>query len=96
MTERTHHNAPPMLHSDTQGPLLQERLQVFVEERPLIAAIGAGAIGAVLGGLIFSRLGRLVFLAAVGYVANELWDREGRIDIPALLTNLSAAPSGGR
>jgi hypothetical protein len=40
--------------------------------------------------LVFRRLGRLVFIAAAGYVANELWHREGRLAIDDFVANLSS------
>jgi hypothetical protein len=48
----------------------------------------AGALGIVLGGVFFSRLGRLLFVASVGYIANELWNREGRLGIDQVVDRL--------
>ncbi len=64
-------------------------LVVLVRQRPLLTMAIAGAVGAALGGLVFSRLGRLVFLATAGYVANELWHREGRLDTGKLIESLT-------
>jgi hypothetical protein len=46
-------------------------------------------LGIVLGGLIFSRFARLMFIASVGYVANELWHREGRLGVDNVIERLS-------
>jgi hypothetical protein len=43
----------------------------------------------VLGGVVFPRLGRLIFIAATGYAANELWHREGEFAIDDLIKKLS-------
>jgi len=59
-----------------------------VRERPLAALGVAGAMGIVLGGVIASRTARLLFLAAVGYVANELWHRRGRLDLDDLIAKV--------
>jgi len=66
-----------------------EQLVDLVRERPMLALAAAGAFGIVLGGLVFSRLGRLLFIAAAGYVANELWHREGRLGIDNVIERLS-------
>ena len=73
----------------TADGVLPERVRGLVRRQPLIAVTAAGAVGAALGGVLFSRLGRLTFLAAVGYVANELWHREGRLDINGVIERLS-------
>jgi hypothetical protein len=62
-----------------------------VRERPLLAVLAASGVGATLGGLVFSRVGRFVFLAAAGYVASELWRREGMIDTREILGRLTRA-----
>jgi hypothetical protein len=46
-----------------------------------VTVAAATAVGTLMGGVFFSRLGRLVFAVAAGYVANELWHREGRLGI---------------
>ena len=69
--------------------VLRERLSQFVRDKPLLAVAASGAVGVALGGVFLSRLGRLVFIAAAGYVANELWHREGRLDIDAVVERLS-------
>jgi hypothetical protein len=67
----------------------RERFIEAVRSRPLLAVLAASGVGATLGGLVFSRLGRFVFLAAAGYVAGELWRREGVIDTREILTRLT-------
>ena len=79
--------------STSDEAVLVERLTELVKKRPLVALAGAGAIGALLGGVFLSRLGRLVFIAAAGYVANELWHREGRLDIQEVIENLRRGSS---
>jgi len=74
----------------TDAGALRARLQRVVRERPLVAVAAAGAAGALLGGLVLSRLGRLVFVAAAGYVLNELWRREGRLEVDQVIERLSA------
>jgi hypothetical protein len=39
------------------------------------------AVGGVVGGILFSRLGQLACAAAAGFVAHELWRREGSLSI---------------
>jgi hypothetical protein len=73
----------------TDDGVLPARLRGLVRRQPLIAVTAAGALGAALGGVLFSRLGRLTFIAAVGYVANELWHREGRLDIDGVIERFS-------
>lgn len=78
----------------TGEELLRRRVRAFVRERPLLCVAGATALGVALGGLVFARLGRLAFAAVSGYVAKEVWHREGRLDVGALLQRLS--PKVGR
>jgi hypothetical protein len=56
----------------------RERLREMVRSRPLVALGAAATVGGVVGGVLFSRLGRLACAAVAGYVAHELWHREGR------------------
>ncbi|MCL2449302.1 MAG: hypothetical protein FWD17_10165 [Polyangiaceae bacterium] len=70
---------------------IRSRLVAAVRSRPLLAVLAASGIGATLGGLVFSRLGRFVFLAAAGYAASELWRREGIIDTHEILARLTRA-----
>jgi hypothetical protein len=79
----------------TPDELVIGRLRRLMRERPLLVVAGAGALGGVLGGILFSRLGRLLFLGAVGYVGNELWHREGRLAIDFLVERLSSPPKSG-
>jgi hypothetical protein len=59
-----------------------------VRERPLVALGAAGAAGLLVGGVIASRAARLLFLAAVGYVANELWHRSGKLDLDDVIAKV--------
>jgi len=59
-----------------------------VRERPLVALGVAGALGLLVGGAIVSRSARLLFLATVGYVANELWHRRGRLDLDDVIAKV--------
>jgi hypothetical protein len=85
-------------HAHELGPTdearIRARLREAVRERPLLAVGASGAVGLALGGLVFARAARLLFLAAVGYVANELWHREGARGIGALVDELSGAGRG--
>jgi hypothetical protein len=71
----------------------EERLRALlvdaVRTHPFLSMIAASGVGVTLGGLVFSRLGRLVFLAAAGYAATELWRREGMLDTKEILANLT-------
>jgi hypothetical protein len=55
-----------------------DRMRALVLERPVVCALGAGAIGAALGGVLFGRAARLVFMGMLGYLANDLLSEEGR------------------
>jgi hypothetical protein len=59
----------------------RERLRKMVRGRPLVAIGVAAAAGGVVGGLLFSRLGQLACAAAAGFLARELWRREGSLSI---------------
>ncbi len=65
----------------TDEAMLGERVRVLVRERPLMLALAAGAVGVALGGIFFGRTARLVFLGALGYLANDLWRNDGRSDL---------------
>ena len=69
-------------------PMVTDSLCDLVHERPLLLMTAAGALGIVLGGVFFSRLGRILFVASVGYIANELWNREGRLGIDQVVDRL--------
>jgi hypothetical protein len=87
-----HANASRAIRHDERAAFdeerIRERLADLVRERPIIAMVAVGAAGAALGGLVFSRLGRLCFAVAAGYVTNELWHREGRLDIDDVVERL--------
>jgi hypothetical protein len=76
-------------HPVADEAVLRARLRELVRERPWLAVGVAGMVGGVLGGLVFSRAGRLVFIAAAGYIAEGLWQSEGRLDIDDLVGRLS-------
>lgn len=59
-----------------------------VRERPLVSLGAAGALGLLVGGVLASRAARLLFLAAAGYVANELWHRRGRLDLDDVIARV--------
>jgi hypothetical protein len=59
-----------------------------VRERPLVALGVAGALGLLVGGVVASRTARLLFLATVGYDANELWHRRGRHDLDEVIAKV--------
>jgi hypothetical protein len=86
--ERTRARAAEQFVSEEA--LLRDRLREVVRRQPLVAVGAAAAIGAALGGIFLSRLGRLVAVAAAGYVANELWHREGRLAIDDVVERLSS------
>jgi hypothetical protein len=69
--------------------LIRRRVRGFVREHPLASIAAATGVGLALGGLLFDRLGRLAFMAAVGYAANELMHHDGRLGVPGLLDRLS-------
>jgi hypothetical protein len=76
---------------EAQEARLRDRLCDAVRSRPLLAVLAASGVGATLGGLVFSRLGRLVFLAAAGYAASEFWRREGKLDTREIIDRISGA-----
>ena len=73
----------------TQEAGIAGRLKDLVREQPLLAVAAAGAVGMTFGGVVFSRMGRFLFLAIAGYVASDLWRREGQLDVMELLGRLS-------
>jgi hypothetical protein len=76
----------PVGESEASGEeRIRRRARELVRQRPLVAVTIAAAVGATFGGVFFSRAGRFVFIAAVGYVANELWHREVRLDSGSLV-----------
>ena len=64
---------------------MQEQLRSIVCERPMMAMLAGGTLGVALGGVVLSRLGRLAFVAALGYLAHEMWHRESRLDVVAVI-----------
>ncbi len=56
-----------------------------IRKRPVLATAAAGTLGVVLGGLVVPGLGRLAFVATMGYFANELWRREGSAHVDELV-----------
>jgi hypothetical protein len=65
------------------------RLEDLVRERPLLVVAAASTVGMALGGVLFTRLGRLGVVAAVGYIANGLWHREVGLNIEEVIAELS-------
>lgn len=65
----------------TDESRLRDQVRAIVRQRPILVALAAGAAGAALGGILFGRVARLVFLGALGYMANELWRNEGRFEL---------------
>jgi len=59
------------------------------DPRPWLAVATAAAAAGVLGGVWFSRTGRLAFAAVTGFVAHELWHREGRLGVSDIVAKLS-------
>ena len=65
--------------------LTRNGLQELVRTRPMLAFAGAGIVGATLGGLLFPRLGRLMFLAVAGYAASGLLQRQRELDVDEVI-----------
>jgi hypothetical protein len=82
--------------SDSPEARLRAQVVDAVRAHPFLAVLAASGVGVTLGGLVFSRLGRLVFLAAAGYVATELWRREGMADTREILADLTRRAAEGR
>ncbi len=74
----------------TDEAILRDRIRGLVRGRPWLAVAAATAAGGVLGGVWFSRTGRLAFAAVTGFVAHELWHREGRLGVSDVVAKLSA------
>ena len=64
-------------------------LRDVVRDQPWISFAAAAGAGALLGGVAFSRMGRLAFAAAAGFVAHELWHREGRLAVDEVLAKFA-------
>jgi hypothetical protein len=73
---------------------------VEIRKRPVLATATAGTLGLVFGGLVLPSLGRLAFVATMGYFANEVWRREGRVQVDRLAAALGgtdeSSPSEAR
>jgi hypothetical protein len=65
-----------------------ERMRDVVRGRPLLLVAAAGALGIVFGGVVFTRLARFMFVASAGYLANELWHRQGRLGVDQIVGRL--------
>jgi hypothetical protein len=85
----------PRVTSEFFQMALIDRTTAWIREKPVTATAAAGLFGAVLGGLVLSGWGRLAFVAVAGYFVNELWHREGRVDLEHLANAVgtSAEPS---
>jgi hypothetical protein len=68
---------------------VRAHLRELVRRRPWVSLAAAAAAGGVLGGIGFSRLGRLTFAAAAGFLAHELWHREGRLAVDEVLARFA-------
>jgi hypothetical protein len=88
-SEAARANGDPMSGKTPESALVGRMLRV-VRDKPLLSTGAAAAIGTALGGLVFYRLGRLAFFAMVGAVGNEVWRREGRLDIDELVSLLAS------
>ena len=61
-----------------------------MEDRPLwsrrgFLGLGAGVLGALVGGILLRRTGQLLFMTAAGFAITELWKREGQVDVRGLV-----------
>ncbi len=70
--------------------LLRAQLRGLVREQPWLAVAAAAAVGSMLGGIVFSRVGRLAFAATTGFIAHELWHREGQLAVNELVARLAS------
>lgn len=67
---------------------LRTRLRRAVNEEPWLAVCAGAAVGGALGGLFLQGAARFVFIAAAGYLAHGLWQREGSLDIDDVIARL--------
>jgi hypothetical protein len=74
----------------TGEAILRAHLRGLVRDQPWLAVAAAAVAGGVLGGIWFSRAGRLAFAATTGFVAHELWHREGRLAVSDVVAKLSS------
>ncbi len=75
----------------TGEALLRDRLRHFVREEPWLAVATGVALGGVLGGLCFPKIGRFLFIATAGYVARGFWQHEGHLDIDDVMASLEGS-----
>lgn len=68
---------------------VRAHVRAFVRRRPWLALAAAAAAGGTLGGIAFSRAGRLAFAVATGFVAHDLWHREGRLAVDEILSQFT-------
>jgi hypothetical protein len=74
---------------------LRSRLRRVVNEDPWIAVGAGAAVGGMLGALVLRKAARLTFVAAVGYLAHGLWQREGVLDIDDVIVRLDGRVQRG-
>jgi hypothetical protein len=78
---------------------VRARMRALVREQPWVALAASAALGGVFGGVVLSRIGRLAFAATAGFVAHELWHREGQLGVNDIVDRLAgrrAAHSAGK
>jgi hypothetical protein len=78
---------------------VRARMRALVREQPWVALAASAALGGMFGGVVLSRIGRLAFAATAGFVAHELWHREGQLGVNDLVERLAgqrAARSAGK
>jgi hypothetical protein len=76
--------------------VVRERLRVLIRRKPWLAVATAAAAGGLLGGICFSRAARLVFAGATGFVAHDLWQREGRLGVSDIVRKVASGRGAGR
>ena len=77
------------LPAPTDEAILRARLRDLVRGRPWLAVGAAAAAGGVLGGICWSRAGRLAFAATTGFFAHEVWLRQGRFAVNDVVARLA-------
>jgi hypothetical protein len=87
--------SPPRRDVGREHATLMAWWRQIGERQPILAVGAAAALGTVLGGIVFSRWGRLAVFVVAGYVANELWHSERRIEIDELIAKLSSTHDAG-
>ncbi len=75
---------------------LGARLRRIVNDEPWLAVGAGAALGGALGGLFLQRAARFVFIAAAGYLAHGLWQREGSLDIDDVIAKLEGRGASRR